>query len=247
MSPFFNNIRRELSRESKVKSYLLYAIGEILLVVIGILIALQVNNWNQARLAHADAMDIKHNLNEEFTQNQATLDMNMRALKQTIQSSLAVINLIGASRSELEKYNLDSLLFFAFEGRNYVPSDNALQDILQSGRMKLLKDKELKDNLFIWSTKMKLLGETNKVETQWSLNNMLSHLLPYMSFREMDRYGDNPGKGISKIQTDYYPLFQQIEFENLLDNDIYYLQQKVDQLKEIKEIQQKIIDHTSPR
>lgn len=46
MIKFFRNIRRRLLRESRFTRYLLYAIGEIILVVIGILIALQVNNWN---------------------------------------------------------------------------------------------------------------------------------------------------------------------------------------------------------
>jgi hypothetical protein len=45
----FRNIRKQLAAENKVPAYLRYAIGEILLVVIGILIALQVNNWNAHR------------------------------------------------------------------------------------------------------------------------------------------------------------------------------------------------------
>lgn len=49
MLVIFKNIRRFLLKQNKVRSYLLYAIGEIFLVVIGILIALQVNNWNEQR------------------------------------------------------------------------------------------------------------------------------------------------------------------------------------------------------
>ncbi len=49
MIKFFRNIRRRLLRENRFTRYLLYAIGEIILVVIGILIALQVNNWNEDR------------------------------------------------------------------------------------------------------------------------------------------------------------------------------------------------------
>ena len=45
----FSKIRRKLAAENKVMAYFRYAIGEILLVVIGILIALQVNNWNEQR------------------------------------------------------------------------------------------------------------------------------------------------------------------------------------------------------
>jgi len=49
MLKFFRTIRKKLIEEDNVRKYLLYAIGEILLVVIGILIALQVNNWNEER------------------------------------------------------------------------------------------------------------------------------------------------------------------------------------------------------
>ena len=49
MMRFFKNIRQKLASENKVMAYLRNAIGEILLVVIGILIALQINNWNEER------------------------------------------------------------------------------------------------------------------------------------------------------------------------------------------------------
>ena len=49
MLRFFRQIRQRLLTDNKFSKYLLYAIGEILLVVIGILIALQVDNWNEQR------------------------------------------------------------------------------------------------------------------------------------------------------------------------------------------------------
>ncbi|WP_445383656.1 hypothetical protein [Robiginitalea sp. IMCC43444] len=50
MIRFFRSLRQRLLTENKISKYLLYAIGEILLVVIGILIALQINNWNEERI-----------------------------------------------------------------------------------------------------------------------------------------------------------------------------------------------------
>jgi len=50
MLRFFRHIRKTLMEQNKVRTYLQYAVGEIILVVIGILIALQINNWNQNRL-----------------------------------------------------------------------------------------------------------------------------------------------------------------------------------------------------
>ena len=49
MIKFFRRIRQRLLSENKFSKYLIYAIGEIILVVIGILIALQINNWNEER------------------------------------------------------------------------------------------------------------------------------------------------------------------------------------------------------
>jgi len=47
MTKFFHRIRQKLLRDKQFSKYILYAIGEIFLVVIGILIALQINNWNE--------------------------------------------------------------------------------------------------------------------------------------------------------------------------------------------------------
>ena len=52
MIRFFRKIRQGLLTENKFSKYILYAVGEIVLVVIGILIALQVNTWNQHRISH---------------------------------------------------------------------------------------------------------------------------------------------------------------------------------------------------
>ena len=49
MIKFFRHIRKSLLMENKTSKYFKYAIGEIILVVIGILIALQINNWNESR------------------------------------------------------------------------------------------------------------------------------------------------------------------------------------------------------
>ena len=48
MIKFFRKIRQGLLSEGKTAQYLKYALGEVVLVVIGILIALQINNWNQS-------------------------------------------------------------------------------------------------------------------------------------------------------------------------------------------------------
>lgn len=58
MIKFFRHIRKRMIKENRVSKYLLYAIGEIVLVVIGILIALQINNWNEQRKLQGEVASI---------------------------------------------------------------------------------------------------------------------------------------------------------------------------------------------
>ncbi len=58
MIKFFRHIRQRLLTENKFSKYLLYAIGEIILVVIGILIALQINNWNENRIKRQQLISV---------------------------------------------------------------------------------------------------------------------------------------------------------------------------------------------
>ncbi len=74
MIKFFQKIRQKLLKQSKIQSYFIYAIGEIVLVVIGILIALSINNWNQERIVKIENQVILQNLNKEFSENLIQLD-----------------------------------------------------------------------------------------------------------------------------------------------------------------------------
>lgn len=66
MIKFFRHIRQRFLSEGKFSKYLLYAIGEIVLVVIGILIALQINNWNEDRKARIQEFEILANLRTDL-------------------------------------------------------------------------------------------------------------------------------------------------------------------------------------
>ncbi|CAN0605597.1 unnamed protein product, partial [Ectocarpus sp. 12 AP-2014] len=69
MIKFFRKIRQNLLSESKFSKYLIYAIGEIILVVIGILIALQINNWNEKQKEEKSELLILKTLQKDFIEN----------------------------------------------------------------------------------------------------------------------------------------------------------------------------------
>ncbi len=232
MIKFFRNIRLSLLEENKPGKYLAYASGEIVLVVIGILIALQLNNWNANRIAQEEKRELLVELNMEFKANKNVLLAFRKEEEKAMQSAEKLIELVGASKEELEQYDLDRLLFETFPSNELAFSDNAIISIVQSGRLSQLKDDRILDLLHQWNS----LSEIRKVRLDkldsWNNDHFLPFLLPYISFREMDKHANYSWAGTSKVKPDYYPLFQRVEFENLLDNSLWLHQKIIERVDE---------------
>ena len=85
MIKFFNNIRNTFLNKGKTSKYLKYATGEIILVVIGILIAIQINNWNENRKQEEKLQNYLINLKEALTNDitnlESTIAFNKTRLK----------------------------------------------------------------------------------------------------------------------------------------------------------------------
>ena len=223
MLRFLRKIRQNLLTENKFSKYMLYAIGEIALVVIGILIALQIDTWNEERKSQSEEKAILANLNREFMQNKealnAVLDLNGMSYK----SGLKIMELIGGQPGALENTNTDSLIFKTVDFRRFNPSENALSDLIQSGRLQLLQNETLKDLLYDWSRVLKKAddnfeGYDDKVERD---------LIPYLTTRyplkDIDIYGELQWKTKSSLQADKFAIFGDLEYENLMDDLLYRL------------------------
>lgn len=78
MIKFFRHIRKRLIRENRFSKYLLYAIGEIVLVVIGILIALQINNWNEEKALSETELNILNVMLKNISQIWVTWNLMLR-------------------------------------------------------------------------------------------------------------------------------------------------------------------------
>ncbi|MEP0133390.1 MAG: DUF6090 family protein [Eudoraea sp.] len=98
MINFFRRIRRKLADDNKPLKYMRYAIGEIVLVVVGILIALSINNWNQNRLNQLDKKEILSKLQIEFQANKNILQDYKIKNERSMNSNIALMSLIGETK-----------------------------------------------------------------------------------------------------------------------------------------------------
>lgn len=149
MIKFFRNIRKTLLAEGKTSKYLKYAIGEIILVVIGILIALQINNWNELRKEKTRAsnyMDrIEEDLNRSISRSENLLELNKRILKSVTETQKLLER--GTTLNDAEKNTVD-YAFLWFPRTTYqMPNMLTYEEMKESGDLHLIEDTELRNEL----------------------------------------------------------------------------------------------------
>ncbi|MCJ7468019.1 MAG: DUF6090 family protein [Maribacter sp.] len=145
MIPFFRKIRKQFSDDNKPLKYLRYAIGEIVLVVIGILIALQINNWNEnsknKSLETSYLIRISKDLDNDLLEYKGTselaLERNNRVL--FLEQAIKDPQLVEKSPD----YFIKSI---GYAGYTYRPaiSNHSFEELKSSGRLELINNEDLR-------------------------------------------------------------------------------------------------------
>ncbi len=147
MLRFLSKIRKSLLDEGKAARYTKYAIGEIFLVVVGILIALQINNWNEERKDRDLEQELLLQLKDEYLSNLDELDQKVTLRNKIIASANKLLEYQDdpAKRNTKDVYkHLNQIIV--------VPTfDPIVNDIISSDRIKLLQSAELKKLLTRWT------------------------------------------------------------------------------------------------
>lgn len=147
MIKFFRKIRHQLLSENKFSKYLLYAFGEIILVVIGILIALQVNNWNQNRLNNQKEIEILTGTKEELKSLIKRLEFYADFNKSGQTLSRKVLNF---NRSNAKKQTMDTLLNGMTMVHVFDKGGGFLETLIYSGKLELIRDNRIRKELSRW-------------------------------------------------------------------------------------------------
>jgi hypothetical protein len=107
MIKFFRKIRQNLLLEGETGKYLKYAIGEIVLVVIGILIALSINNWNEERKENLEIREIYYNLLRDIKADSVSFSSNLKDLNdiESLHEQLYQIGIKNDTTVEIENPN----------------------------------------------------------------------------------------------------------------------------------------------
>tara|TARA_R100000935_G_scaffold8302_7_gene17532 strand:+ start:161453 stop:162190 length:738 start_codon:yes stop_codon:yes gene_type:complete len=244
MIKFFRHIRKRLIGENRFSKYLFYAIGEIILVVIGILIALSINNWNQERQLQNEEKSILKNIHTEFLENKVALKLGFEENNQGSKAAITLLNLVGQKREHIQQHNLDSLMYVMLETGSYRPSENTISDLLQSGKLQLLQNEELKNLLYKWTRNLKKTDVSySRVELKID-NELIPYLSKYYSMKDIDMHGMLQWKNKTLLPIDKLYIFEDIQFENIMDDYLYRVKSASNNLKQLEIIIEDIINET---
>lgn len=150
MLKLFRNIRQNLTSEGKTGNYLKYAIGEIILVVLGILIALQIDNWNESRIDRISEQAILRQLKSEFKSNLKQLDEKIGIRDYMMNSAIQLLKNID----EPDIRNVDSVEMYIAKTIPYTTFDPIINDLATSGNLRLISNDSLKALLSLWTSEI---------------------------------------------------------------------------------------------
>ena len=137
--------------ENKFSKYLLYAIGEIVLVVIGILIALQLNNLNEIDKIKDTEIFYLNALNDEFSNNLKEVERVMKINGKGLAHAHGLLGKMGTDNPDLTEKAFDSLMYRTIiEEVQYRPSPGTLIELVNSGKLSIISNRELRLKLASW-------------------------------------------------------------------------------------------------
>lgn len=215
---FFRKIRQQLLTQNKFSRYLVYAIGEIVLVVIGILIALAINNKNQDRVTQEKENIYLQGLRKEFEISKTKLAELIQVNKDNFNGAKQLLHYISSADEVPTEKQFSQLLFNSFSSDIlFNPNNSLLQEIINSGSLKDISNTDLRIQLTNWvSTLDDIAKQENDLGIQREKVIDMLRTENYSLRTIFDDAGVNQeiGLPISEENKSNLPLLDSKEFEN---------------------------------
>lgn len=172
MLKLFRNARKQLIADKKISNYVLYALGEILLVVIGILIALAIDNSNDNRIKREKEQVYLKGLKDEFEISKTKLNELIRYNKASYEAAIAIMNIMDSevkpSEEELSKLFITAFAYDVF----FNPNNSLLNEMINSGSLKDITNDTLRIRLTNWISTIDDIANQEKMLSEERTNTV---------------------------------------------------------------------------
>ncbi len=209
MIKFFRKIRQNSLSEGKTGKYLKYAIGEIILVVIGILIALSINNWNESRKQSISENEFITSVKNDLKQDKAFIQLIVEIIEPRIEAYKA-LNSDLPNLYNNDRKSLDSIFHNYFKSqRTFYPISGSYESAVSGNQITVFRNKELIQKIIKLynSTYDRLIDNGQILDERWAfLSKKYSYERRTGHFREMKP------EQLSEFLDDLYHHYIQMEW-----------------------------------
>ena len=225
MFPFFRKKRYKLADNNQLLTYSRYALGEIVLVVIGILIALQINNWNEERKDRLIEVRYLQNLKTDLKNDSLALTEIRAHRINTVKAAKTLLKIANSGRVE-NVYEVDSLYWTIGIWWEFIPNDNTFQELISSGNLNIIRDERIKKSLLKLSKENEQIvvdREHMRREYDKYLYDQMVSTISLLKSKDPDQFTDDWESWFysnrAVINDNKEGLIQ--EYEKLLNNPIF--------------------------
>jgi hypothetical protein len=230
-------------KENNVSKYFLYAVGEIVLVVIGILIALQINSKKEEINNRKVEQSILNNLKEDFNKNQQEIEVLIFANTKYHRNLNKFIEILKTNPKDTKVKIDDTLSIVAIAAPTYIPTTSTIDVIISTGKIDLIKNEELKILISRFKREVADLSEDEK-DVRILANIQICPLLGQNNDM-IDVYQNTYAYTVDRFNKIKLSSSSMILNSNLLGSLIaqrfYYNKMIINELKGISEMQKEIL------
>jgi len=204
-----------------MKKYVFYALGEVMLVVIGILIAVQLGNWNNIRKEREEEQFLLQSLKEDFQKNLANLNTDFKTNKNNLENMIRLLDIINEQSPSPNYVEIDTLISSLFTWGTIDYNTGAIDDMKSSGKLQIITNHDLRNKLSEWPSIVR--GQISDVDIMvgHNMNFLLPQLAkayPLLNTDDLDFNSDlygRPNLPKSKIKFDINDLYD-LEIQGIL-------------------------------
>jgi DNA-binding PadR family transcriptional regulator len=218
MLHFFRSIRRSFFLPGKVRTYLAYALGEIVLIVVGILIALEVNNWNEGRKEQEQGKKFIKEIYQDLKAHQSRLEEVIDQFSEESSAIEAILSEIDQLDGERLSPS-DFLENFAAIGKSVkiIRSDETFDELKRLGKLRTLSDDTLSGSLekfyFSYDATLSIYDEQGS-QDRIALQNLWSRSIPLSEYQyaRSTGYRNAHPKTVSRLlqSEEFYKILMEI-------------------------------------
>jgi uncharacterized protein DUF6090 len=233
------NFLRKLRRnEMKSSRYFKYAIGEILLVVIGILLAVQINQWSQNKKDHKQELLLLSQIHDEFLKNKDQLDLVVSKHQAAMTATEELMSLFPLDLNKIGHEQLNSLFMQMLFSYTFNPSEGSINALINTSSFDLISNDTLRLRLTQWTDMSLDYREDEILAKTYAREFMIPFIVKNFIYNDGVKFIDNPQtkKALKSQELENIIGFRKLTLEQIVKNAELELENLQAALKDILDL-----------